>query len=525
MFRHVEEMRQVRMRCLKNMLARQSLGNGFALTVMGLCFGLAILFDRLIPNISLLLIFISGVLLTALRASIAAVLLSIVLSALIYNFFFTEPHYTFFMNRREDVSAVLFFMFFAMIGGKLVSYSRDQFMALRVSNSQAQEVAAFSRSLLAATDSEAVYREISTTLHRLTGVNVMILIRSAANDDVLHLESTESLQCVKVHPEYALPGEDVYKVAADVWSQAKDDCMPVIIGSDWCFMMLGLQEDRLGLVGLRSHAGLSEQFSFLQLLVTHASLALLRIRFAQRLEEARLAEETERLRSAVLSSISHDLRTPLASMIGAASAVRTLDGTLSLVERTELLDSVLSEGERLDRYIQNLLDMTRISYGPLNLIRDWISVSDIVNSAVRRTRNLFSECNMKRSVPDSLPMLYVHPALIEQALVNVLENAAKFSPAGGTVIIEAGCVESKLRLAVIDEGPGIPEKQRSRVFDMFFTGVGGDHDKHGSGLGLAICAGMVGAHGGRVEATPGRGGDGTAIIMWLPIVSPPDNFS
>src|SRR5690606_9254198 len=103
----------------------------------------------------------------------------------------------------------------------------------------------------------------------------------------------------------------------------------------------------------------------------------------------------------------------------------------------------------------------------------WISVSDIVNSAVRRTRNLFFECNMKRSVPDSLPMLYVHPALIEQALVNVLENAAKFSPAGGTVIIEAGCVESKLRLAVIDEGPGIPEKQRSRVFDMFFTGVGG----------------------------------------------------
>jgi two-component system sensor histidine kinase KdpD len=219
--------------------------------------------------------------------------------------------------------------------------------------------------------------------------------------------------------------------------------------------------------------------------------------------------------------VSHDLRTPLASMIGAASSLRSLDDALSADDRHELLDSVISEGERLNRYIQNLLDMTRLGHGTLKLERDWIGIDDILNSTLRRTRELLHDCRLVRNIEPGLPLLYVHPALIEQALVNVIENAAKFSPAGGEVRVTAARDEGEILITVSDEGPGIPPDQREKVFNMFFTGGEGDRGKHGSGLGLAICSGMIGAHFGRIKALPGPGGKGTTIAIHLPLLAPP----
>jgi two-component system sensor histidine kinase KdpD len=182
---------------------------------------------------------------------------------------------------------------------------------------------------------------------------------------------------------------------------------------------------------------------------------------------------------------------------------------------------VVSEGERLNRYIQNLLDMTRLGHGTLKLERDWIGIDDILNSALRRTRELLHDRRLVRSIEPDLPLLYVHPALIEQALVNVIENAAKFSPKDGEIRIAATREDGELLISVSDEGPGIPPDQREKVFNMFFTGGEGDRGKYGSGLGLAICSGMIGAHGGRIEALPGSGGRGTTIAIHLPLLEPP----
>ncbi|MGY4876287.1 ATP-binding protein [Vreelandella aquamarina] len=238
------------------------------------------------------------------------------------------------------------------------------------------------------------------------------------------------------------------------------------------------------------------------------------------LNASRLAEEQERLRSALLASVSHDLRTPLASIIGAASSLRTLDAQLNQKDRFELLDGVLSESERLNRYIQNLLDMTRLGHGELALERDWIAFDDLVSSAIKRLANPLSHVTIKQQwETDTLPLLYVHPALIEQALVNVLENAARFSPPNGVIEIAASRSDDghTLLFSVSDQGPGIPADLRKRVFDMFFTGSDGDRNRHGSGLGLAICRGMLGAHGGKVHAAQVPTGTGTQIIMSLPL--------
>ncbi|TVU88595.1 sensor histidine kinase [Vreelandella titanicae] len=245
------------------------------------------------------------------------------------------------------------------------------------------------------------------------------------------------------------------------------------------------------------------------------------------LSAARLAEEQERLRSALLSSVSHDLRTPLASIIGAASSLRTLDAQLSQQDRFALLDGVLSESERLNRYIQNLLDMTRLGHGDMKIERDWVAFDDLVTSALKRLGSALEGFQVAKNWANNLPLLYVHPALIEQALVNVLENAARFSPLHGRITIEAQCSDensdgdhSVLQFSVSDQGPGIPAALRERVFDMFVTGNEGDRSLHGSGLGLAICRGMLGAHAGQIHASPGPDGVGTRITMTLPLSAP-----
>ncbi|WP_240923380.1 sensor histidine kinase, partial [Metapseudomonas otitidis] len=245
--------------------------------------------------------------------------------------------------------------------------------------------------------------------------------------------------------------------------------------------------------------------------------ALARAQLAEDLEAARLHGETEQLRSALLASVSHDLRTPLTAMRGSIDSLLALGEAIPLADRRELLEGTRDEAERLDRYIQNLLDMTRLGHGGLKLARDWVAPVDIVASALQRLRPVLAPLKVETRVPEALPLLYVHAALIEQALVNVLENAARFSPTGGRlrVAVEAG--DDELRLAVSDEGPGIPVAERERIFDMFYTAARGDRGGQGTGLGLAICQGMVGAHGGRVSVGEGLDGRGTTLTLHLPL--------
>jgi len=164
--------------------------------------------------------------------------------------------------------------------------------------------------------------------------------------------------------------------------------------------------------------------------------------------------------------------------------------------------------------------MTRLGHGGLTLNRDWIGVDELIGSAVTRLQRYEPQARFEVSIAPELAPIWVHPALVEQALFNVLENAAKFSPPGDAVVVDARVVDGALRIDVRDRGPGIPEDERRRIFDMFYSVERGDRGRQGTGLGLAITQGMVGAHGGSVEALPGADGRGTTIRITLPRVEP-----
>ncbi|WP_263597245.1 sensor histidine kinase, partial [Pseudomonas fluorescens] len=293
----------------------------------------------------------------------------------------------------------------------------------------------------------------------------------------------------------------------------------------WWWWPLSVEDGPLALLGVCAKAGQTlsgQRRRLLTALSQPLAQALARAQLAEDLEAARLHGETEQLRSALLASVSHDLRTPLTSMRGSIDSLLALGEAIPLEDRRELLEGTRDEAERLDRYIQNLLDMTRLGHGALKLARDWVSPADIVGSSLNRLRAVLAPLQVSTDVPSQLPLLYVHAALIEQALINVLENAARFSPAQGRLQLRAGVAENELFFSVSDEGPGIPEDERAKIFDMFYTAARGDRGGQGTGLGLAICQGMVGAHGGRISVADGIEGRGTCITLHLPLQEQPD---
>jgi two-component system sensor histidine kinase KdpD len=303
-------------------------------------------------------------------------------------------------------------------------------------------------------------------------------------------------------------------------AQAWDAADPGAFFSEpWTFFRLEAGDQKIGLAAVYGAVG-GELGDSARSLCEQAGVAIDRSRLVGDLEETRLVYETEQLRSALLSSVSHDLRTPLASIIGSTTSLLEYGDAFSPADRRELLATILDESRRLDRHIQNLLDMTRIGRGGLSLRRDWVDLRDVVSGALHRLHGSRRSVKVVTRLPEPLPLLWVHGALLEQALVNLLDNALRFSPPEGTVTIEAKIRDQTMEIDVIDEGPGIPEGERELIFDMFYTARHGDRGRQGTGLGLTICRAMVGAHGGSVEALAGPGDRGARMRITLPMVEP-----
>lgn len=465
-----------------------------------------------LPNISL--VFLAAVLLVAVRSSLGPALACAVMSFLAYDFLFIPPHFSLAIQREEDVLTLLFFLLMAALTGNLAARQRRQLQALRETQEETSQMLELSRKLTAATDRQAVMAAAAQQLGNWADLDICLLGRS-------HGEW-------KVEGGLQRPFDDQERAAAD-WSWQQDQPAGLgtgtLPGGRWWWWPLAGEDGPLALLGVSPRDGQPLPGSRRRLLAALGqplAQALARARLAEDLEAARLHGETEQLRSALLASVSHDLRTPLTSMRGAIDSLLALGDAIPPNDRRELLESTRDEAERLDRYIQNLLDMTRLGHGGLKLSRDWVSPGDIVGSALNRLRAVVAPYRVETRVPAELPLLYVHAALIEQALVNVLENAARFSPPQGRLRVGVEQDEGELRFSVSDEGPGIPQAEREKIFDMFYTAARGDRGGQGTGLGLAICQGMVGAHGGRITVEDGIDGRGTTLVLHLPLQQQPD---
>ena len=485
---------------------------GFATLVAAIAVLLGLLAEHFLNFNDVSTIFLTAVLLVATRSRLGVAFYTAGVCFLAYNFFFTNPRFSFSIDAHQDVIKLTLFFLTAMVCSRLAATLRAQVLSLSAANAHASTMQKLGQKLATAADEVSVLRAGAKLIHEQTAGEVVVLLRDAKT-----LEQSIS--------EPGAIELSLAECAAADWSytHAKNAgrFTDTLNALHWWFTPIVTHDKPIGVLALRMPSNieilLPELEALIHAIVVEMGQTLARTRLTEALESARRTGETEQLRSALLASVSHDLRSPLASIVGSAESLTLYQEALSLEDKHELASGILQEGKRLDRYIQNLLDMTRLGHGTLQINRDWISAAEIVGSATLRLRKQLPKLLIEIDVPASLPPLYVHPALIEQALFNVLENGAHYTPEDKSLRIVARVNEGKIEIDVIDQGPGIPEDQRQRIFDIFYSLERGDRGRQGTGMGLTICQGMVGAHGGTVEAFAGPENVGTIVRISLPI--------
>ena len=491
-----------------------SRGHGFAVLAVLAVTLVAILLDIWVKNYNLVLLYVLAVVASGLKFGSRPAILAAVLSFLSYNFFLTDPRYTFAVEHRDDLTTLIFLFLIALISGPAASRIRRHFILLRESNRFSEAMQLLGQELSVADESRAVWEALSKELHRALQRECCVVVSGTE-------ENHQS------YPEPSSPFSALDKSAID-WSlrhaQPSGRFTDTLSAAAWTVFPVTKDDRGIACVLVRSDHGSGDTEIYNRALIVamsrQAADTRRRIELTGELESARVKTEVEQLRSALLSSVSHDLKSPLAAMMGAAESLQVLDKQLTQVDREELVDTILQESRRLDSYIQNLLDMTRLGHGTLKIERDWVSIDDIVGSALVRLRRYFPSVKIEYSAESPAPLLFAHAALVEQALFNILENAAKYSPPEESIQISVRQQGNRCVIEIEDRGPGIPEPLREQIFDMFYVVSEGDQKRQNTGMGLAICRGMVGAHGGSVAAKAGSQGKGTRFVVKLPIDYP-----
>jgi two-component system sensor histidine kinase KdpD len=260
-----------------------------------------------------------------------------------------------------------------------------------------------------------------------------------------------------------------------------------------------------------------DQRRLLDAIADQTALAIERVNLAEDLDRAKIAAETDRLQSALLTSLSHDLRTPLASILGSATSLDNYGARLDEKAMKELTGTIREEAERLNRFIANLLDMTRLESGAVEPRTAPVDLAELVGSALERSAKILAAHHVEIEIPADLPMLDLDPVLFEQVLFNLLDNAAKYAPSGSLIRIEGRADNGAVRLSVIDEGPGVAPDDLERIFDKFYRVQAQDRQRAGTGLGLAVCRGFIEAMGGAIVAENRRDRSGAIFLLTLPV--------
>jgi two-component system sensor histidine kinase KdpD len=264
----------------------------------------------------------------------------------------------------------------------------------------------------------------------------------------------------------------------------------------------------------------ADQREKLDAFARQAAFALERAQLAREAEASAVRVKTEEMRSSLLSAVSHDLRTPLATITGAVTTLRDSAAHFSPAQEDELLSDIQSEAARLERLVSNLLDMTRVESGGLRIQREWVPLEELVGSALTRLDRVLKGRAVEVSIAPGLPLLSVDPILIEQVLVNLVENATKYTPTDARIDIDGRVDGDQIVVEVRDRGPGIRPGDEHRVFEKFYRGT--EQGVSGAGLGLAICKGIVDAHGGSINVENRTGGGATfRVTLPVPAEAPP----
>lgn len=463
-----------------------------ALLIVVACTAVAEFLYRVLHTNRLSTVFLAAVLITAVRFGSGPAYFAAVIAFGIYNFYLVEPRFTLNLGSAEDVLLLVLFLAVAMLTGRLAGRVRDQAATAQSRARTAGALFEASRNFSGLNDEEAIRTELLKQVSQAAGGPALM--------------STQGR--ISTWPDGV--------VVPDMVAGALDEPRATV-APGWRMRPLATQED-LGRVAWREPASgtPTDEDPLIDVLVDVGASAIIRARLAAAEAEVRAIAQTERLRNALLSSISHDLRTPLASILASASSLREFGDQFEPAVKEDLLSTIQEEAERLNQFVANLLQMTKLEGGALGVQCSRVNVREVSERVLKRLQRRAGRRQL-RVAPECHGLeVRADPNLLEQAIANVVENAIRFSPDGSQVLLTGARLDAFTLVEVSDEGPGVPQEDLCRIFDKFYRSPASAAQVAGAGLGLSIVRGLVEAMDGSVtarESAPGAGGLTVSLLL------------
>jgi two-component system, OmpR family, sensor histidine kinase KdpD len=426
-----------------------------------------------------------------------------------FDFFFVPPRFTFAVTDTEYFITFIALFTVGVVISTLVSQSRERAEAIREREVQTASLYYLSRDLAVSSDLTGIVDAMVSNIEESLGAHIAVL-----------LPEGERLEVKKSSADLTL---DMKESAVAGWAFKNGSPAgrgtDTLVSAGLLYLPIATTGNALGILGvkLKDETDYTSPLSrrLLEAFATQAALAIERVHLGKQAEQAQILEARETLERALLNSISHDLRTPLVSITGALGALMDKKSALEPETRDDLLSAAWEEAGRLNRFVGNLLDMTRLESGALKLKLIPCDVQDLFGCAIAVLEPQLGKRNIDVRVPLELPLIRMDMVLMTQVVVNLLDNALKYTPRDSSIEIAAKLADHTLTLTISDRGPGIPESDLARVFDKFYR-VPVPEGAGGTGLGLSICQGIVVAHGGSIQAKS-RDGGGLQMMVALPV--------
>jgi two-component system, OmpR family, sensor histidine kinase KdpD len=484
----------------------------WALAVVAVASGVAWLTLPFFELANLVMVYLLGIVVVATRYGRGPSLAASVVSVAALDFLFVPPVFTFAVSDIRYVFTFAVMLVVGLVTSGLAARIRTQADAARQREQRTAALYAMSRELASTRGVDELLTIAVRHISEVFRSQVVVLLPGAGGSlapwgiGQFVLDSNELGVGRWVHEHRQQAGLGT----------------ATLPGASALYLPLQAPRGPVGVLGVRpadQHAlDAPDQLHQLETFANQTALAIERAQLADETQQAQVRVETERLRNSLLSSVSHDLRTPLATITGAASTMLDQGSRLDAETRRDLLESVREEADRLNRLVQNLLEMTRLESGALQLRKEWHPLEEVIGAALGRLGKELADRRVHTRVPPDLPLVPIDDVLVEQVLVNLLENAVKYTPRTSPIRIMATATDEAVTVEIADHGPGLPRGEEDKVFEKFHRAQ--PDSSRGVGLGLAICQGVVKAHGGRIWAQNLPEG-GVAFLFTLPLAGTP----
>jgi two-component system sensor histidine kinase KdpD len=458
-------------------------------------------------------VYLIPVVIAASRWGIVSAVVAAVCGVLASAFFFYPPLYSFRIKDPQEVVNLFLFIFVAVVVSQLATRLKRELEMARQREIDMRDLYAFSRRLAVAFDVSDIHSAIED--HLATVMQRKVVLFASARDATGSGGRREGIAV----PEQVLL--EVAEVASGRRGAAGGAVVTSQSGEVWLVRAVSPKSPEFGVIainlGRESQEGFDELRIRVDAVLADATATLERLGVAHAINEARMRSQTDQLREALIGSVSHELRTPLASILGAATVLSAAPALQNEKKLKALVDDVRDEAERLNNDIQNLLDATRISSDGVKPHTEWADPEDIINSAIERCRNRLADRHIVLDLAHDLPLIHIDPVLVQQALVQIFDNAVKYSHSGSRISVSARAQDGRMVLSVRDEGSGLTAAEQTKIWDRFVRGDRHAATTSGSGLGLWIANAFIAAIGGKMTAVSAGPGLGTTVAIELPV--------